>query len=274
MCKFIKKDYIALLISGQIRSFVFKEQITFFSRLMDYLKLYFNHVHVYLTLKIPTLKESSFIKSEQGLQNFKEMMDVLNPIQKTFFYEFNYQNGQVAHHNGQLKMIDMCIEDAKLYEKKNNVQYDLFFRIRPDACILLHELNMSDKNEDFIYTSNKHDARGSDQVFMFNHNILEQWGDPFVRQTMIDPPTSWSPEYIIFTYKNQHLIRQCFQCWLIRDYGDTRNWCKFLKNALCTEYTWMDKNDYNKLNIPVSYETYVAEMKTIGIIYEELLVIC
>jgi hypothetical protein len=269
MCDFIKRDYIALLISGQVRSFVFKEQIVFFQNLLNYLNVYFNHVHVYITLKIP-LHEPAFIKSDQGIQNFKEMLNVLQPITKTFFYDFKYKPGQVAYHNGQLKMIDMCIEDAKLYEKENHIKYDLFFRIRPDACILLHELDIVNKNKDFIYTSIKHDALGSDQVFIFNHTILEQWWDLFVRQIMMYPTTSWSPEYIIFTTQNKHLIQQCFQCWLIRDYGNTCNWCKKLKNALETEYIWMDKNEYNKLNICISDEMYIDEMKKIGYIVEEM----
>ena len=35
-------------------------------------------------------------------------------------------------------------------KKKHNISYDLFFRIRPDSCFLIQELNMQDKNENYI----------------------------------------------------------------------------------------------------------------------------
>ena len=77
--KFKPEKHIALLISGEVRTFIFKEQRIFFKKLIDYLKKYYENVDSYIVLKIPEENNNVFIKSEQGLKNFKKIIDVLSP---------------------------------------------------------------------------------------------------------------------------------------------------------------------------------------------------
>jgi hypothetical protein len=250
---------IAVCISGQIRTGVFKEQILFFTRFLSYLRQEF-HVDVYLVLKLPQ-QETSFIQSEQGMQHFNELLQVLHPLHKVFLHDFYYEEGQNAFCNGQLKMIDMCIQAALEYKK-----YDLFFRVRPDACFLLNELHMDEKHENYIYTSIKEDAPASDQVFLFNQHMLEHWWKPMVQTYQKHTFVRTYLEYTIFPTS---LVKQSFQCWLIRDYDNTTNWCWSRPHVpLHSEYTWGDKELYHRLLLPISHEHYVNELlKIVPVIY-------
>jgi hypothetical protein len=259
----MSKDYIAVLISGEIRTFIFKEQILFFQRLMYYLNSHFKNVHVYLILKIPN--HSPFIKSNQGIENFKEILKILNPIYKYFFYDFDYKSIYTKH-NSQLKMIDMCIDQAI----KQNIKYDLFFRVRPDSCFLMSELNIHDKNENKIYTSIKFDAIGSDQSFIFNQHVLNNWWIPYVKNIIIKPLIS-PPEYVIYE-SHANMVQQSFQCWLIRDYTRFESWNKLNnKPLLQTEYKHCFKDNYDKLLMRISQHEYENEMnKIINIVQHNL----
>ena len=128
---------IALLISGEVRTFVLKEQILFFKQLLIYLKQFYEMVDVFMVLKIPDNKDA-LIKSRVGLKNFKKICIILKPKYLYCFYDFN--EGMHTEFNIQLKMIDMCIDNALEYQKQNNLVYNTFFRIRPDSCFLLNEL--------------------------------------------------------------------------------------------------------------------------------------
>jgi hypothetical protein len=253
------KDYIALLISGEIRTFIFKDQIFFFQTLMDDLKIHFKHIHVYLILKIPDKNINvHFIKSIQGIENFKELLNILNPIYKYFFYDFNYKSIYTPH-NSQLKLIDMCIDQAIMNETNHNIKYDLFFRVRPDSCFLINELNFHDKYENKIYTSIKFDAIGSDQSFIFNQYILHNWWINFVKKLIIKPMLC-PPEYAIFE-KYNNMVEQSFQCWLIRDYNILYSWNNHI--LLNTKYKHYFKDDYDKLLINISHDEYINEINKI-----------
>lgn len=251
---------IAVCISGQIRTGVFQEQILFFHRFLSYLRQGFE-VHVYLVLKIQD-QHNTFVQSERGIQHLKVLLQVLNPVYILFLHDFYYEEGQKSYCNGQLKMIDMCIQAALEYETLYHRKYDLFFRVRPDSCFLLNELQLDEKVENYIYTSIKEDAPASDQVFLFNQHILEHWWKPMVqtylRYTFVG---MLSLEYAVFP---KSLVKQSFQCWLIRDYNHTENWCWTRPDTpLHSEYTWGDKEMYESLRIPISYEHYLNEILTI-----------
>ena len=75
-------------------------------------------------------------------------------------------------YNIQLKLLDMCIDSAIQYQNKNKIVYDTFFRVRPDSCFLLQDLNIINKNKNYIYTSIKSDAPANDQIIIVNRHIL------------------------------------------------------------------------------------------------------
>jgi hypothetical protein len=259
-----KRKYIVLLISGEIRTFIFKEQIDFFKRLINYLYLHFENVHVYLLLKIPRSdktiyihrRDNLFICSQQGLENLNELLSILKPIYNSYFYDFNLNTN--ANYS-QMKMIDILIKKATYYEKINNIKYDMFFRIRPDSCILINELKIDTLIENYIYTSIKNDAIGSDQIFLFNQNILKFWWS-YIRKLCDTNRMVNMPDYTIF---NMHIsiVQQKFQNWLVRTYNqeDTWNW-KEERPSLSSEYLWQYEDNYNKLLIKIPHKIFLQQL--------------
>ena len=150
---------IALLISGEVRTFVLKEQYLFFKRLIVYLKQFYERIDVFIILKIPDINvgigiNNKLIQSNVGLKNFKKIIKLLQPKYLYCFYDFILMRS-FTKFNVQLKMIDMCIDKALQYQNENNINYDTFFRIRPDSCFLLNELDIINKQNCSIYTSIK-----------------------------------------------------------------------------------------------------------------------
>ena len=149
---------IALLISGEVRTFVLKEQYLFFKRLLMYLNQFYETVDVFIILKIPNgvngtnvinvinevngtnIINNTLIQSNVGVRNFKKILKLLQPKYLQCFYDFILKD--FTTYNIQLKMIDMCIDSALKYQLQHNIRYDNFFRIRPDSCFLLNELDI------------------------------------------------------------------------------------------------------------------------------------
>jgi len=262
----MKQNYIALLISGSVRTFVLKEQILFFQRLMDYLHVRFHHVHTYIVLKIPTETDTEIIKSKSGLEHFQELMEILNPIYLYCFHDFIYENGFHSF-NSQFQMVDMCIEKAIEKQLVETFTYDLFFRVRPDSCFLLSELEIENKRENKIYTSIKFDSIANDQVFLFNANVLEQWWI-FVVQDILSRPmrTDIFPENSLFE-SNTEIVHQCFRNWLVRDYDVLHEWNPKEPDLFMTdiqdEYVWEHLEKYQTLLIPITQEEFMNELREI-----------
>ena len=259
-----KRKYIALLISGEIRTFVFKEQIDFFKRLIDYLYLHFENVHVYLLLKIPISdkavyiyrKSNLFICSKQGLENFNELLSILKPIYNFYFYDFNLDTNS---NYSQMKMIDILIIKATNNEKKNKMKYDMFFRIRPDSCVLINELKIDTLIENYIYTSIKNDSIGSDQIFIFNQNVLKLWW-PYIQLLCNTNRMVNLPDYTIYN-KHKNIVQQKFQNWLIRSYKQQDNWnWKESRKPLYSEYLWQYEDNYNKLLIKMPHKIFLQQL--------------
>jgi hypothetical protein len=259
-----KRKYIALLISGEIRTFIFKEQIDFFKRLIDYLYLHFEYVHVYLLLKIPESdkdiynhrRSNLFICSKQGLENLNELLSILRPINSYYFYDFNTDTNL---YYSQMKMIDIIIQKATNYQRLNNMKYDMFFRIRPDTCILINELKIDTLFENYIYTSIKDDAIGNDQIFLFNQNVLKKWW-LHIRSLCDTNRMTGMPDYIIFN-KHKDIVRQIFQNWLVRNYNQQDNWnWKQPRALLSSEYIWQHEDNYNKLLIKIPHKIFLQQL--------------
>lgn len=235
--------------------------------MIDYLFNYFIHVHIYLIIKIPDENNSSFIKSEKGLENFSDLINILKPVYTYWFYDFHYHyyndNDKFSAYNSQIKLIDMCINKALEYERNNNIKYDIFFRIRPDSCFLMNDIKINEKIENKIYTSIKNDAVGNDQVFLFNQFILYEWWINYVKKIIV-VPILVPPEYIIFK-EHDYLIEQSFQNWLVRNYNEaySLDWSSQNKKPLNSEYVWNNKEDYNKLLITISHSDFINNITKI-----------
>lgn len=251
---------IALLISGEVRTFVLKEQIHFFKSLLIYLKQFYEMVDVFMVLKIPDNK-CALIKSGTGLKNFKKMCAILKP--KYLYCFYNFKEGMFTEHNIQLKMIDMCINNALEYQKQNKLMYTTFFRIRPDSCFLLNELDIINKQNCSIYTSIKSDALANDQIIIINRYVLYSWWFFFVKK-IINSPMKFSPEYTIYKGYKSYLISN-FQNWLIRGYDDVKNWDKtsHMKLQLSSEYTFNYSDNYNKMLIDIPQDMFIDKIKKI-----------
>ena len=253
--KFKPERHIALLISGEVRTFILKEQRIFFKKLIDYLKQYYEIVDSYIVLKIPTEDTHNvFIKSAQGLKNFKKIIDILSPKYLYCFYDF--QSNNYNKYNVQLKMIDMCLDKAI----QSNIKYYTFFRIRPDSCCLLQELQIDKKQHNLIYTSVKSDAPANDQIFFFNKYMLHTWWFIYVRPILLTNLKT-SPEYLIYKYYKMY-INAYFQSWIIRDYNSIDNWDrkKMLKTHLTDEYVFKYNKNYEKLLLPISHQEFIQNM--------------
>jgi hypothetical protein len=282
------KQYIALLISGEIRTFVLREQILFFKNLMTKLQSYYTYVHVYITLKIPDTNSdytyfrgtNKFIQSEQGLTNFKELITILNPISLRCFYDFKYANYHIPYFNGQLKMIDMCINDALIYQQHNSIVYDTFFRIRPDCYIKESDLNIDQFQDNYIYTGIKVDTIANDNIFIFDNELLNTWWLAHIRpniQINAKQIGHISPEYYIYNCVRDKLKSQIAN-WLIRDYNSTQTWSfldlpigSFSQILLNEEYHWTYKEEYDKICILLEHNTFMEKLREFVPIIEEYL---
>jgi len=256
----MKQNYIALLISGNIRTFVLKEQILFFQRLMDYLHLRFHHVHTYIVLKIPIENEFELIKSKSGLVHFQELMEILNPVFLYCFHDFIYENGFHGF-NSQFKMVDMCMVKAMEKQQAETFTYDIFFRVRPDSCFLISELEIEKKRENKIYTSIKFDSIANDQVFLFNSYVLEHWWIAVVQDILSRPMrTDIFPENSLFEC-NTEMVHQYFRNWLVRDYDVMHDWNPKEHDLFITniqdEYIWEHLDNYQTLLVPISQEEFM-----------------
>jgi hypothetical protein len=166
-------------------------------------------------------------------------------------------------YNIQLKLIDMCINEAIQYEKCNAIRYNTFFRIRPDSCLLLNELDIINKQNCSIYTSIKSDALGNDQIFIVNKYVLYLWWFRFVKP-IINKNMDTSPEYIIYKGYKTYIVSN-FQNWLVRDYNNVKNWDKasHMKTPLSSEYKFKYIDNYNKMLIVMPHLEFIEKIKKI-----------
>ncbi len=270
---------IALLISGEVRTFVLKEQYLFFKRLLMYLNQFYDTVDVFIILKIPNgtnvinevngingtnetnMINNTLIQSNVGVRNFKKILKLLQPKYLQCFYDFILKD--FTPYNIQLKMIDMCIDSALKYQSQHNIRYDTFFRIRPDSCFLLNELDIINKQNCSIYTSIKSDALANDQIIIINKFVLYSWWQNYVKK-LIKCTIKVPPEYIIYKGYKAYLVSN-FQNWLIRGYNDVKNWDKraHTKLDLSSEYKFKYVDNYNKMLMLIPHDLFLKKIKKI-----------
>jgi hypothetical protein len=263
---------IAILISGEPRAIVFKEQIQFFTRLYNSLV---NNGHILDTYCMFKLNpKSDYIQSEEGLSNFTEILELFKPKYLEFFYEFKedpwlrlkFKQIYPPLYFSQIKMIDTLIKQAASNE------YDLFLRIRPD-CILNGPLNLNSIDLDTVYTSIKCDAPGNDQFFFFSKKMLDTWWIPIIRPSLnyiydIDSSSSLCPEYFIFNHCKK---KQIIGSGLIREYNNIISWIQYPRKPMVIEDFWEDETSYQNLKLTIDKELFLTKLKDITSKYNAIM---
>ena len=255
---------IAVLISGEPRSIVFKEQINSFKCLFDDLTKEGYILDTYCMFKLNPVKD--FIQSEEGLINLEEILKLFRPKYLEFFYEFKedvvfnkkFNKQWPPMFFSQIKMIDTLIIKSYEYE------YDLFLRIRPD-CVLNGKLDISKMKSDTVYTSVKCDAVGNDQMFICSRHMIDKWWIPIIRPANyyifdLKVESSLSPDYFIFYHCP---TAQIIKSGLIRDYEKIISWIGYPGNPLLLENFWNYKESYQKLNNTMDRPEFLEKLRNI-----------
>jgi len=245
---------VALLISGEPRTCVFKEQITFFEKFINSLINQGHTVDTYIMLRIDESK-NGFIQSNEGLDNFSEFLRVCNPVFLDFFSNFNESIYQPRYSN-QIKAIDILIRKA--LEKKS---YDYIIRIRPD-CLLDGEFDLISLDPKIIYTSIKWDAIANDDFIIISKNMIEKWWIPIVRTSLsyvcdVKPDNSISPEYIIY---NHMPVKEIITSGLVRDYDKIQSWKTNLSQYNIPKNYWFHKDSYFKLLKTIEFKEFAERL--------------
>ena len=195
------KKSVAVCISGCIRSFPRASYREGLKRLLTA----FPNAHFFLVLKcndVSDTKHPPLFLNKAGVDGFINTMDIIRHNTKSImlFDEFADEEVNNSIFASQLRIMDMCFNTASIHHN-----YDFYIRYRPDFVLLDTQLpNDSysiDKNT--IYTTRKHDAIASDQVFMLSKNLKKEWWDEYVIPTAKEmlPSQKISPEYFIFNEK-------------------------------------------------------------------------
>jgi hypothetical protein len=263
---------IAVLISGEPRGLVFKEQIQFFTSLYNSLVKDGHVLHTYCMFKLNP--KSDYIQSEEGLQNFNIILELFKPRYLEFFYEFKEDAGFRRKFKeiyppmffSQIKMIDHLITQA------NKSDYDLFLRIRPD-CVLNQTLNLNSIDLETVYTSIKCDAPGNDQFFYFSREMLNKWWIPIIRPSLnyiyeMKSSSNLSPEYFIFNHCKK---KQIIGSGLIRDYNHIISWIHYPSKPMVIENFWSYETSYSKLKIRIDKDLFLTKLKHITSEYNPIM---
>lgn len=253
---------IAILISGEPRGIVFKEQIQFFTSLYNSLVKDGHILDTYCMFKLNP--SSDYIQSEEGLQNLNIILDLFKPKYLEFFYEFKedpwlrlkFKQIYPPCYFSQIKMIDTLIKQC------GSNDYDLFLRIRPD-CILNEQLHLNSIDLETVYTSIKCDAPGNDQFFYFSKEMLNKWWIPIVRPSLnyiydLDSSSSLCPEYFIFNYCQR---KQIIGSGLIKDYNTITSWIDYPGKPMILDNFWSHEKSYAQLKIRIDKELFLTTLK-------------
>lgn len=184
-----KKDYkiiknnemgsIAIMIIGEVRNFFDTDVYSSFVQFITKIKSEFNNVVIFFLLSEKStrllwhyniyLKDNVHISFEDYLNkykkyetdenNFRKKIENLDCKYEIYFRNDNENNYINTKYNSNIHYIQnyfikKCLDLVKIYEEKNNFNFDYVFKSRPD---ILHMVNSCDlllkyKNEfDFIF---------------------------------------------------------------------------------------------------------------------------
>ena len=286
---------IAILISGAPRTMVFDEFITYYENFINNFKKNNIEYDVFMLLKLNEHisetpietkakhyknfldKESkNYFASKKGIDNFKKILDILNP---SFIHGFNIFEKDNSCYYSQIKMIDILIEKAMKSETESKIKYDFFIRIRPEL-ILLDDINLQTLNKNLIYTGFKKDTIGSDMIFIFGQNMLYNWWLKYIRTSFNNvllhherTKTRILPDFFIFNNVKNNVIQK-YELALVRDFEALQGWNKDLLGKKINLYNfWGEKSEYLKLHD--YYPNFLEDFKNIlkkykGHYYESL----
>jgi hypothetical protein len=129
-------------------------------------------------------------------------------------------------------------------------------------------------DKSILYTSNKYDSKGNDQMFVMSNLIVKNWWIDTIRPSIDyykNVRLYKTPEFYIFNDINPV---QLFSSGIIRDYEDISSWVH--ENAkLNIVGLWNDTLSYSRLKIPLRDSLFFKELECIikkykGILSEDL----
>jgi len=235
----------AFLISGAPRSLVIDEMVVYYKNLIDYYLQQNITLHFYIILKLDenisnykapyerfiNNNTKLYFNTLKGLNNFNTILNLLNPIKVICFNKFKLTNIILY---SQIQCINILINDALEYSKKNNFTYDYFIRSRPDL-ILLDNPNFNNLNNNIVYTGIKCDSKGSDMFFIFNNKLINTWWNTLI--TNINKEYYLKkyvcPEYYIF---NDITTKQIYKSALVRKHSYIQSWNKLPGEKVIINY--------------------------------------
>lgn len=205
---------LAVCISGAVRTF----PSACFRQSFDRFRLAMPPFDVFLVLKLDDAAYDSMLNDEFGVQAFMASIRTIRPRRVVLFHRFEDPKVNHSSYSSQLTMIDLSFRIAEAHRK-----YDYYMRYRPDF-IMIDPIPISDMNvfkRDTIYTTRKHDAPASDQIFLISAVTKRYWWD---MQPKIGLTALCSPEYLIF--RNQVVQNgPHFRGGLLRPWsGDLLTW--------------------------------------------------
>lgn len=146
---------IAILISGYLRTIEFniKKTIDIFSK---YDVDYFIHI-------TENEKEEKYVNSKVDINS---VLDLIKPKIVIREYEFENNDQYFKNMRNMWYKIEVLIDSISKYSKFNNINYDLFLRIRPDLYILSNSIVIDNNILDYtIYGNNDDFFYGKPSVF-------------------------------------------------------------------------------------------------------------
>jgi uridine kinase len=173
---------IAILISGFLRTFSFNKD-----KIYNLFKQY--HPDYFLHISTEEYNDNYINISN----NLNDIISLLNPVQILYEKELDFKNENMKKMWYKFYILNNI---KNIYQKNNNINYDIIIRIRPDILILDDTINLI-KNEHNIYGINDEFFYGSNDkineianIFIdFNtickNNICFKKGDIFLEYLKI-----------------------------------------------------------------------------------------
>lgn len=202
---------IAVCISGSIRTF----PTNIFRQGFMVLKNKIPDFDTYLILKLEDYGSKTLMNSNEAIDEFIKTIKLIKPMKIIIFKKFTNKIINTNRYLSQMSSINLSFVIA------NNKKYDYFLRYRPDFVLIKLNLDLDKLNKKYIYTTRKHDAKGSDQVFLISKILINEW---WKKQIFTTIPNKYrkdiTPEYVIFNNKSDEikiLNGPCFFGGLSRD---------------------------------------------------------
>eukprot|EP00122_Pirum_gemmata_P000253 Pgem_evm1s221 len=168
----------------------------------------------------------------------------LNSSTESNFHEnFGKELCPVCNEPGHLQMawVDACFVEGD----KSGIKYDYYLRVRPDGFFGKPLPKLNFYNDGVLYTTKKHDSKGSDKVLFFSKWVYENWWIPGVRRILrsSDETIGLYPDYKIFFVDNTVVQQLDTPFCLVRNSDLCQSW---MGEEPVTIFNFLRKSDDNE----------------------------